>query len=54
MPTKYGNDFKVGEVYHTAAITSRTRTWLASEENFKEDGKLGTWPDWPMRPTRSF
>ncbi len=21
MPTKYGNDFKVGEVYHTAAIT---------------------------------
>jgi hypothetical protein len=21
MPIKYGNDFKVGEVYHTAAIT---------------------------------
>lgn len=21
MPTKYGNDFKIGEIYHTAAIT---------------------------------
>jgi alkanesulfonate monooxygenase SsuD/methylene tetrahydromethanopterin reductase-like flavin-dependent oxidoreductase (luciferase family) len=33
---------------------SRTRTWLVSEENFKEDGKLSTWLGGPMRPNRSF